>query len=382
MPKGIILARGGSKSIPMKNIRNVAGRPLIYWTLKAAVDCQHLEKVYVSTDSEEIESVVNSFGFSKVEIYKRSAVNASDEASSEDAIIELLDGLGLDDGEIIQFIQATSPLIQSQDLEDGFSQYQLEKIDSLLSVSEFNRFIWQRNGKPMNYDPFNRPRRQEFEGLMVENGAFYIFSAGGLRKNKSRLFGKIGLADIGYENSIELDELDDLVMIEALLRARKPNFLFEIKLFATDVDGTLTDGKVALDNNGVIHKSFSLRDGMGFGLLKDKGILSAFVTGENDKLIDRRAEKLGINFVIKGVHGSEKLEALKRICSDNGVSLENVAYVGDDINDLEALTAVGFAACPSDAHPEILSLDGVFQLSKKGGDGCVREIIDLIISGR
>ena len=186
-----IPVRGGSKSIPLKNIKEIAGHPLVYWTVKAASDCRYIARVFVATDSERIRETVRGFGFDKVEVIGRSAATASDTASTESALLEFA---GIHDFENVFLIQATSPLLTGEDLNGGYELYMSNKTDSVLSVVRQKRFNWapKKDGTvaPSNYDVYNRPRRQEFDGYLVENGAFYITSKKKLLESKNRISGE------------------------------------------------------------------------------------------------------------------------------------------------------------------------------------------------
>jgi YrbI family 3-deoxy-D-manno-octulosonate 8-phosphate phosphatase len=149
-----------------------------------------------------------------------------------------------------------------------------------------------------------------------------------------------------------------------------------IRLFATDVDGVLTDAGMYYGESGDEWKKFNTRDGMGIKLLQKAGIITAIVTQERTKLVARRAEKLAIPELHQGV--MDKLTVIREMADRHGLSLQHVAYIGDDVNDLEALKAVGFSASPADGMPDIVAaVDYVCQ--KKGGEGAVREIIEMIL---
>lgn len=192
MNVALIPVRGGSKSIPFKNIREIAGKPLVYWTAKAANDCEMIDKVYIATDSDKIKEVVAGLKLDKVEVIGRSSENASDTASTESVMLEFAAGYEFDN---IVLIQATSPLLTSADLLGGFQVYADENTDSVLSVVRQKRFQWRTNesglAQPVNYDIYHRPRRQEFDGFLVENGAFYITGKELLINSKNRISGNI-----------------------------------------------------------------------------------------------------------------------------------------------------------------------------------------------
>ncbi|MBK5281809.1 MAG: HAD hydrolase family protein [Nitrospiraceae bacterium] len=150
-------------------------------------------------------------------------------------------------------------------------------------------------------------------------------------------------------------------------------------MFATDVDGVLTDAGMYYSESGDEWKKFNTRDGMGIKLLQRAGIITAIVTQERTKLVARRAEKLAIPELHQGV--MDKLSLVRGMAARHGLTLSQVAYIGDDINDLETLKAVGFSATPADGIPQVAAVvDYVCQ--KKGGEGAVREIIEMILAAQ
>jgi YrbI family 3-deoxy-D-manno-octulosonate 8-phosphate phosphatase len=155
--------------------------------------------------------------------------------------------------------------------------------------------------------------------------------------------------------------------------------LKRIRLFATDVDGVLTDAGMYYYEAGDELKKFNTRDGMGIKLLQRAGIVTAIVTQERTKLVARRGEKLMIPEVHQGV--MDKLSLVREMAERHGLSMEEVAYIGDDVNDVETLRAVGFSASPADGMPQALSAVD-YVCDKKGGEGAVREIIEMILEAQ
>lgn len=214
MNVAFIPVRGGSKSIPLKNIKEIAGKPLVYWTAKAANDCNFIDKVYVATDSSIIKDVVERFELSKVEVIGRSADTTTDTASTESAMLEFAKQYDFDN---IALVQATSPLLTSQDLEHGFELYHIKETDSVLSVVRQKRFQWKTNqdgyAVSTNYDYRDRPRRQDFDGYLVENGAFYITGREALIRTQNRLSGNIRVCEMDESTYFEVDEPNDWEII-------------------------------------------------------------------------------------------------------------------------------------------------------------------------
>jgi YrbI family 3-deoxy-D-manno-octulosonate 8-phosphate phosphatase len=132
-------------------------------------------------------------------------------------------------------------------------------------------------------------------------------------------------------------------------------------------------------NSGEELKKFNTHDGMGFELLRNANIKTGLITSEKTKIVSNRAKKLKVDYLYQGVGYKTKLDVVKEICLIEKISLDNVAYIGDDINCLELLKNVGLAACPSNAMAEVQKIPEIIKISKAGGDGAVREFINLII---
>ncbi len=152
-----------------------------------------------------------------------------------------------------------------------------------------------------------------------------------------------------------------------------------IKLFISDVDGTLTDAGMYYGENGEEFKKFNTHDGKGFELLRKAGIKTGIITSENTKIVENRAKKMKVDYLYQGLEHKGKLEIAKEICQKENISLQEVAYIGDDINCKELLQSVGLAACPANALEEIRNIANIIQLSKCGGDGAVREFVSRVV---
>ena len=378
-----IPVRGGSKSIPLKNIKPFCGKPLVYWTAKAAQESDYIDKIVIATDHEEIKRTVESFGFSKLEVFSRSDEFAGDEASTESVMLEYLNSdqvvCGPDD--FLVLIQATSPLTSREDLDKGMDLMEQPGIDSVLSGTRIKKFLWNDDGTPMNYDYRKRPRRQDFEGQFLENGAFYINKVENILREKNRLSGNIGLAEMPEYTSVELDEKEDWIIGEQLMKRyiNSPSLEFpDIKVVLTDVDGVLTDAGMYYSEAGDELKKFNTRDGKGLEMLRKQGFKIGIITSEDTQIVERRARKLKVDYLYQGI--KDKIGVGKEIAKKAGVSLDEVAYIGDDVNDISLLREVGFAACPSDAAEEVKKMKNIRILNKKGGSGVVRELSELLLN--
>ena len=384
MPRTVafIPVRGGSKSIPLKNIKPLCGRPLVYWTAAAAAGCARIDEVFVATDSDAIREAVEGCALEKVSVIGRSPESATDGASTESAMIEFAEAR---DFETIVLVQATSPLLTSRDIERGFERYDEPGVDGVLSVVEDKRFYWREGpggAVPINYDHFARPRRQDFDGCLMENGAFYITSRERLLETGNRLSGRIAASVMPPETAYEIDEPDDWAIIERLLlrRIRKeeagPDFS-GVRMLLTDCDGCLTDAGMYYSERGDELKKFNTRDGMAFALLRERGIKVGIVTGEDSASARRRGEKLRADHIVTGCR--DKLSAVRAICAEEGISLSEVAYVGDDFNAVEVLRAVGMPCCPADAQRPAREV-AAYISERRGGQGVIRDVAEQILA--
>lgn len=374
-----IPVRGGSKSIPLKNIKVINGKPLVYWTAVAAANASCIDKVVVATDSPEIKACVSELGLPKTEIYDRLPANASDAASTESVMLEYIDQADLQANDVFFLVQATSPLLQSEHIDGAFEMYREKRPDSLLTAIRDKRFYWNENGTPVNYDFRVRPRRQDFNGMLMENGAIYINTAGNILRDKNRLSGRIAIYEMPEYTGFEIDEPDDWIIVEQLMKKHLKNALPKpdvIRLFVTDVDGVLTDAGMYYGESGDELKKFNTRDAMGLSLLRKKGIKTAIITSEDTRIVARRAEKMQIDFLFQGV--KDKAVVLKKLCEATGIPLSETAYIGDDVNDLPAIELAGFTACPADALDAVKEKTDVV-LTRRGGDGAVREWCEILI---
>lgn len=213
-----IPVRGGSKSIPLKNIKLLAGKPLLYWALQAAVDTPLIDEVVVATDHDQIAQLASEFPNDKIKIYRRDSENAQDTSSTESVMLEYLATAGLAKEDLFILIQATNPFLKSEHLAEALHLIEEEKADSLLSVVRTKRFFWRADGTSLNYDFSKRPRRQDFEGLFMENGAFYINSVGYIQMFQNRLGGRVGLYEMPEVSGFEIDEPSDWLICESLLK--------------------------------------------------------------------------------------------------------------------------------------------------------------------
>ena len=209
----VILARGGSKGIPSKNIVDINGKPLISYTIEASLQ-SNVDETWVSTDSSEIASVSSTYGASVID---RPNEISTDTSQSEEALLHFTDNHDFD---IMVFIQPTSPLLKSIDINKGLEL--MSRYDSILSVTREHWIPkWSMDMNPIDWEIDNRPMRQDKEETFLENGAFYITKRKNLLQSKLRYSGKIGFVEMPLSRSFQIDTLDDLNLINTIIRGNE-----------------------------------------------------------------------------------------------------------------------------------------------------------------
>lgn len=376
----------GGKPIPHENVKPFCGKPLVCWSIEALEACREVSKVVVAADSDETERVVTSRPYQKTEIFRCPAVTASDAVSAESVMIAYIRAANPAPDTCFMLVQATSPMTQARHFSEALALYQTARYDSVLSCVRNYRFFWNADGTSMNYDYTQRPSQQNFKGTLMENGALYINKVENILSSGNRLSGRIGIYEMPAYTGMEIEEPDDWMLLENLMRKHVLNGAAyssgkAVKLFLCDVDGTLTDGGMYYAESGDELKKFNTRDGMGLQLLQAQGVKVGIITSENTKLVENRARKLKVDFLVQGRRHGGKLEAAQEICDQMGITLRDVAYVGDDVNCQQLLSAVGTCACPADAVRPVKEIPGIIVLQKAGGEGCVREFIDQYLLG-
>jgi len=378
----IIPARGGSKSIPRKNIVDFCGKPLIAWTIEQALKSKYVKDVYVTTDDKEIADVSEKYG---AKIIWRPEALATDTATSEDALLHAIAEIEkAKKMDLVVFLQATSPLRDKYDIDSAIDKFFADEADSLFSATILEDFcIWEiydNEMKSVTFDYKNRGRRQDRKPYYLENGSIYIFKPEIIKQYNNRLGDKIVFYPMPLWKSYEIDSPEDVEICEYFMQnkiLKKHKVippLENIQLIVYDFDGVFTDNRVILREDGLESVVVNRSDGLAIGMIKEMGIKQIILSKEKNKVVEVRANKLGIP-VIKGI--DNKKDALVSYCNENNIHVANVAYIGNDVNDIEAMEVVGYPICPSDAYGEVKNISKII-LDVPGGTGVVRDFLKYI----
>ena len=216
----LIPARGGSKGLPKKNIKTINGKPLISWSIEQALLSKRIDKVFVSTDCNEIADIARESG--AIVPFLRPKNLATDESTTESAInhfLKYLDSHGNLPERLI-LLQCTSPIRYEQTLDKAIEYFDEHNLDSLLSVRDFHGFIWEDINNPSaNYDFKKRPRRQDIKSKKyLETGSFYITKSKSFLEFQNRLVKKIGMFVTSDEESYEIDTELDFLICESIMK--------------------------------------------------------------------------------------------------------------------------------------------------------------------
>ncbi|MDM8119941.1 HAD hydrolase family protein [Succinatimonas hippei] len=394
-----IPARGGSKGIPLKNIRLFNGKPLIATAIDAANNSRYVKKVYVSTDSSLVATKSKELG---ANVIMRPQCLGTDTASSESVLLDALEQLSNvgDVPDLVVFLQCTAPFMTSTDIDGTVQALLDDNADSSLAVVPFNHFLWKKGNidnigaQGINHDGRYRKRRQDLEPQYLEAGSVYVMKTNLFKEEKTRFCGKTTLYEIDDPSrELEIDDASEFYMAEKKLqwfnmdqtlkeKYRNKAIAFDsiilnIKAVVFDFDGVFTDDCVYQDENGREMVRCSRTDGMGISILKNETSLRILVLStEINSCVFHRCKKLGIE-VINSC--KDKLSTLVQWAKIHDISLSEILYCGNDINDLKMLKEVGLFICPANSVDAVKdSADMV--LPQKGGEGFVRKVCDLLLS--
>lgn len=374
----VIPARGGSQGLPGKNVARVGGVPLIQRAVSAARAAARVDEVVVTTDDPDIAAAARAAG---AVIVDRPRELSGAEASSESALLHALEWHGAHGGEklgVVVFMQATSPFIVPEDVDRAVDRVLSGTSDVAFSAVESHAFFWRRSGRSLvgvNHDLARRPRRQDRPLEYRETGAFYAMDADGFARARHRFFGVVDAVEVDAATAIEIDDARDLELARALAPVLDDVRALPVKALVTDFDGVHTDDTAAVDEAGAESVNVSRADGFGLAALRDAGLPMLILSKERNSVVGARGRKLGIE-TRQAV--DDKLAVLSQWAREQSVHLADLAYVGNDLNDLACLRAVGWPIAVPDAHPRVLA-EVRLVLDRPGGRGALREVADLIL---
>jgi YrbI family 3-deoxy-D-manno-octulosonate 8-phosphate phosphatase len=376
----VIPARGGSKGVPRKNLRRVGGIPLVARAITSALAATGVDLVVVSTDDPEIAAVAREWG---AQVVVRPAALSGDTASSESAVLHAMDELGSRaiDVAIVALVQATSPFIDPADLDRAIERVASGEVDVAFSAIASWGFLWRAGATGLigvNHDLRSRPRRQDRDQEYLETGAFYVMDASGFRGAGHRFFGTVGCVEVGETGALEIDTAEQLARASSLAPLVGGSVPIDVDAVVTDFDGVHTDDTVMIGADGQEFVTVSRSDGMGVALLRRAGVPVLILSTETNPVVAARARKLQVE-VLQAQ--TDKAAALTGWAARNGIGLDRIAYLGNDVNDLGCFELVGWPVAVRQAHPRLLTAARLV-LGGSGGRGAVRELADLVLHAR
>jgi YrbI family 3-deoxy-D-manno-octulosonate 8-phosphate phosphatase len=388
----IILARGGSKGIPGKNLRPVGGLSLLARSVRAARAAAGVASVHVSTDDPAIAAEARRFGAGVID---RPAELAGDAATSESGWLHALQVIAAARAEAGQpepdravFLQCTSPFTTGADIDACLAAMADRGADCALSVIRDHGFLWAEGADGLahgtNHDhTAQRQRRQDLPPAWRESGAVYAVRVAAFRAVGRRFCGTVALSPVDHP-PVEIDSPADLELC-GLLAARPgqggidPGRLRAVRALVMDFDGVHTDDTAQVSQDGTESVRVSRSDGMGLGMLRAAGGVALLILSkEKNPVVAARGAKLAIP-VLQGI--DDKVAALDGWLADRGLDWAAVLYVGNDVNDAAAMARAGLSACPHDAHPAILTA-AHWVLPRPGGQGALRVLAEALIAAR
>jgi N-acylneuraminate cytidylyltransferase len=397
----LIPARGGSKSIPNKNIQLFHGHPLLAFSISAAQQSDSVKRVIVSTDSEEIAAIAREYGAETP--FLRPTDLAQDDTEDfpvfEHALNWLAENEDYHPGVVVQ-LRPTSPVrpkgLIDQAVATLLDHPEADSVRGVVPAGQNPHKMWRLpDGAAMQplleveglSEPYNAPR-QKLPATYWQTGHVDAIRAETILKKKSMSGESIWPLPIEARFTVDIDNPSDWARAEATALSVAPEIVWpghsprpfpkQVKMLVLDFDGVLTDDRVWTDTEGNEQVAAHRGDGMGISLLKKAGVKIQVLSSEENPVVAARCRKLDIP-AEQGL--KDKGEALKKILKDNKVAAKDIIYVGNDVNDLDCLAIAGYAVVVADAHPEALRAADL-RLSKMGGYGAVREVCDLILENQ
>ncbi len=399
----LIPARGGSKGIPRKNIRDFAGAPLIAYSIAAGLQAQHVTRVIVSTDDEEIATIAREWGAETP--FLRPAELAQDDTTDLPVFQQALTWLAEHEAYTPDFVvqlRPTSPVrpvgLIDEAIELMLTNPQADCVRGVVPSGQNPFKMWQiepdsRQLRPLlnlpgMQEPYNAPR-QELPKTYWQTGHVDVIRTSTILE-KGSLTGDVILPVlIDPRYTVDIDTPADMARYAQLMQnpelhpvdplKNRRSFPTQPKLLVMDFDGVFTDDTVITDQDGRESVICSRSDGFGLDMLRQQGKVHAMILSrEENPVVSARARKLKLE-VYQGVQ--DKAQAIQQLIKERNLTRADVIYIGNDLNDLPALPYVGYFACPQDAHTEVVRRADLV-LSKPGGHGAIRELIEIILRSK
>lgn len=373
----IIPARGGTKLYPRLNTRPFLGKPLVAHAILRAWEATAVDRVVVWTDDAEIARAADEYG---AEVKWRPAEHG-DPSEVAESLVPLMDQITTPEpSRLMVLLRVNTPLRRCGVVQAAIETLERERADSLFTATPLEGAVWRRrDGRldPFTRDPSELSTAGPAEGeYLVENGSIHVFRPWVLREHGKPLGGRIAVHPMDPLDALQINEPSDFERLERLSRAQGPRSiphgLERIRLLVLDFDGVMTDNRVWVHQDGTESVACHRGDGLGIGRLRKRGLEILVISTETNPVVAARCRKLGLES-IQGC--DDKLTALQRVALDRDLEPGRIAYVGNDLNDLECLGWVGTPIAVADALPEVLKVARLIT-QNRGGHGAVREVTD------
>lgn len=362
---GLIPLKAHSKTITGKDKRKMLGRPLFCWILTEAV-LSKLDKVYVTTNDEWIVYFIAAhFSWTdKIQVISRS--KSSEDGHLDDIALEFSENTN-DTFDSLSILLATNPFTKAKDINHCLEAI-VDGNSSATTVTTSQRHTWTAEGESLS----------STSGFQMENRAVYTISKAALSSGKPLLSKDTATIEMNNISQVLLSSdtiwknVEHALAVQ-LISSKKAQ---KIKYLVLDVDGVFTDGAVYYDSEGELAKRFDMRDGMGLEIMREQDIEVVIMTSEDSALVRKRMEKLKIQHLFLGA--KDKYSLLEDFIAKQGCERSQIAYVGDDVNDLANLCSVGWSFAPRNATNSVLPYVDIV-LSKDSGNGAIREASERLL---
>lgn len=371
----VIPCRGGSKGIPKKNLQQVHGIPLVIRAINSSLN-GGMDEVYVSTDDETIASYAIAAG---AKVLIRPTEISQDTSSTDEVLQHTLEallelGYKLEDNLFLQ--QATTPFTQSSTIKHGIEILKKNPNHGVFTVTDWHGFIWNLQNEivtPHHHNHLQRQRRQDLSCQVLETGGLYGGSFASFKKTQIRFVDPLIPIIVDRKEAIEIDTWDDLVFCNNIEDYSNQSPQKNVKVIFSDFDGVLTDNRVFQLLDGEFGALINRSDGVAINTFKLHGISTIIITGESTGPAFSRANKLKVECI----YAENKLLQIIKYCREKSIELSEVAYIGNDINDLGPIASCGWSFVPQDAHASVAKYAKRL-LQAKGGQGVLREVADIL----